>query len=98
MVEEARPYDYATLFIDEFVATFADALVDPVDPESELGLAPLRDGRRAGAAPRGADAVFRPLTVGIELGEHLPVVQLHRAEISVRDSNEALTCAPLFYG
>src|SRR5581483_9382886 len=87
--------DDATLLVDQFVTPLAHPLVDAIDAQLELRLAPLRDGRRAATAARRADPVLGSLAVRIELGEHLAVIELDCAEIAVGDRDEPLPGAPL---
>src|SRR5690606_2559209 len=75
-----------------------DALIDTVDAESELLLAALRDGARAAgaaAAARRADAVLDTAAILVERREDGAVVQLHGAEVAVRDRDEPLAGAAL---
>ena len=48
MIEKSRADHHPTLFVDERIAPLADPLVDVIDPEFELCLAALGDGRGAG--------------------------------------------------
>ena len=100
MVEEACAHHHAALDIDQRQFA-ADALVDLVDAEPELRLATRRDGGRAllfSLADRsGQDAVFQPRAIIGKGREDLPVVQLNRVEIAVRDRQHAFARAAFFY-
>lgn len=95
MVEEPRGDDHATLLVNEKIAPLANPLVDAIDPELELRLATPGNGSGTHTPVRGADAILVSLTFGIELGEHRPVIELHSAEVSVRDRDQPLAWAPL---
>ncbi len=90
VVEERRRQNDPALLVHEGEAALAHALVDSIQPQLELRLAPLRIRRGAKAALSGADPVLVALAIRIELSEHGAIVALDRAEIAVRHRDEAL--------
>ena len=98
MVEEAAGHHHAALHVDDRIEPLADALVDAVDAQLELRLAAIDQGEALHAVARaagGADAVFQPAAILVERGEHLPVIELDRIEIAVRDGAQPFARAAL---